>query len=279
MNRLQFTGHETFYCRTYWLKKGLDYLSKDGKFNDKAVVPLGVGKNMVSAIRFWLRAFGLLNTDDQANSFAELLFGENGLDPYCEDIGTLWLLHYSLVNRNYSSIYRLVFQDFRKQRVEFTREHLLAYLERYCTDKKYTYHKSSLRKDIGVFINNYITPKKGGIEDNFMGLLHELKLVNKLDKSGDWYKVAIGTKADLPPEIFLFALLDSFEASETLSIPNIQEVASIFALDSEGLKQKIDYIVNQHASSIVFTEDAGVSVLQFKTAIDRWEVLKNYYAA
>lgn len=279
MNRLQFTGHETFYCRSYWLKKGLDHLWKDGKFNDKAVVPLGVGKNMVSAIRFWLRAFGLLNTEDQANEFAELLFGENGLDPYCEDIGTLWLLHYSLVNRDYSSIYRLVFQDFRKQRVEFTREHLLTYLERYCTDKGFNYHTNSLKRDISVFISNYITPSKGGIEDNFMGLLHELKLVNQLEKSKDWYKVEIGTKTDLPPEIFLFALLNTYQDSETLSIPNIQEVASIFSLNSEGLKQKIDFIVNQYASSVVFTEDAGVSVLQFKTAIDRWEVLKAYYAA
>ncbi|MEM9884456.1 MAG: DUF4007 family protein [Bacteroidota bacterium] len=279
MKKLQFTGHETFYCRSYWLKKGLDHLWKDGKFNDKAVVPLGVGKNMVSAIRFWLRAFGLVDTEDRANEFAELLFGENGLDPYCEDIGTLWLLHYSLVNRDYSSIYRLVFQDFRKQRVEFTREHLLTYLERHCTDKDFTYHTSSLKRDISVFINNYITPSKGGIEDNFMGLLHELKLVNKLDKSGDWYKVEIGVKTDLPPEIFLFALLHTYQDSETLSIPNIQEVASIFALDSEGLKQKIDFIVKQYASSVVFTEDAGVSVLQFKTVIDRWEVLKTYYAA
>ncbi|MEL6942191.1 MAG: DUF4007 family protein [Bacteroidota bacterium] len=280
MGRLLFTGHETFYCRTYWLKKGLDHLWADEKFNDQAVVNLGVGKNMVFAIRFWLRAFGLLDKEDQPNELAELLFGEVGLDSYCEDIATLWLLHYSLVKTSYSSIYHLVFHDFRKQRIEFTRERLLDYLERYCTDRGVNFHTNSLKKDIGVFLNNYITPSKSkSIEDNFIGLLHELKLVERLDKSGGWYKIENGIKADLPYQIFLFALLDTFKDSETISIPQIQQLASTFTLDSDGLKMKIDAIVSNFSNAITFTEDAGVSVLQLKKPINRWEVLKDYYAA
>lgn len=279
MGKLQFTGHDTFYCRTYWLKKGLDHIWNNKKFDDKAVIQLGVGKNMVTAIRFWLRSFGLLDTQDQPNQFAEKLFGEGGFDAYCEDTATLWLLHYNLIKTDYSSIYRLVFQDFRKQRIEFTREHLLAYLERHCSDRNFTYHTSSLKKDIGVFLGNYIiSAKSSNVEDNFMGLLHELNLVSNLDKSGGWYRINTGKQVSLPYPIFLFAILDYFEQSETLSIPQIKELASIFALDSDGLKQKIDQITSNYSDSVVFTEDAGISVLQFKSSIDRWDVLKNYYA-
>lgn len=51
-NKLNFSGHESFYCRLLWLKKGYDYLKKDYKFSQPdGVVHLGVGKNMLSAIQ------------------------------------------------------------------------------------------------------------------------------------------------------------------------------------------------------------------------------------
>ena len=59
MIKISFSGHETFHCRNYWLKKGLDHIWSGQKFNDDAIINLGVGKNMVSSIRFWLRSFGL----------------------------------------------------------------------------------------------------------------------------------------------------------------------------------------------------------------------------
>ncbi|MCB9051029.1 MAG: DUF4007 family protein [Lewinellaceae bacterium] len=48
METLYFTGHDTFHCRNFWLKKGLDLLWNGGKFDEEAMVELGVGKNMVN---------------------------------------------------------------------------------------------------------------------------------------------------------------------------------------------------------------------------------------
>ena len=39
--KLTFTGHDKFYCRQYWLKKGLTHIESGKKFNDAAVVDLG----------------------------------------------------------------------------------------------------------------------------------------------------------------------------------------------------------------------------------------------
>ena len=84
--RYCFSGHESFPCKSMWLKKGYDYLVDRNRFTDPdAVVKLGVGKNMVQSIRFWLRAFGLLN-DDEATEIAHYLFDDrDGRDPYAED--------------------------------------------------------------------------------------------------------------------------------------------------------------------------------------------------
>lgn len=82
-----------------WLKKGYDFLLAGNSFSDiDSVAKLGVGKNMVTSIRFWLRAFGLSDTDKVTNIAEYLLNSETGRDPYTEDLNTLWLLHFMLVN-------------------------------------------------------------------------------------------------------------------------------------------------------------------------------------
>jgi hypothetical protein len=54
-----FARHETFAVRSGWLKKGFDAASDDEAIflDDDAPLRLGVGKNMVRAIRYWCHAF------------------------------------------------------------------------------------------------------------------------------------------------------------------------------------------------------------------------------
>ena len=43
MANLVFSGHETFHCRHYWLKKGVDFLAHGKSFKDElALLDLGV---------------------------------------------------------------------------------------------------------------------------------------------------------------------------------------------------------------------------------------------
>lgn len=63
-NKYTFSGHESFPCKSLWLKKGYDFVVGGNDFNSPdAVITLGVGKNMVASIRFWLRAFGVTEND------------------------------------------------------------------------------------------------------------------------------------------------------------------------------------------------------------------------
>ena len=58
---LKFSGHESFHCRPFWLKKGFDHIVSGKTFNDQAGVELGVGRNMIASIRFWMKAFDLID--------------------------------------------------------------------------------------------------------------------------------------------------------------------------------------------------------------------------
>lgn len=51
MSKLRFSGHDTFIVRTFWPKKGYDFIKNGGNFSaEDAVVDLGVGKNIYPAI-------------------------------------------------------------------------------------------------------------------------------------------------------------------------------------------------------------------------------------
>jgi hypothetical protein len=93
ITKYTFSGHDSFQCRQLWLKKGYDYVQEGKNFNDEdAVVQLGVGKNMVSSIRFWLKAFNIIDNKDIPTEFGKRLFdNENGYDPFLEDEASLWL--------------------------------------------------------------------------------------------------------------------------------------------------------------------------------------------
>jgi hypothetical protein len=223
MNRVSFSGHEKFHCRQLWLKKGYDFLQSGKKFSDDdAVVVLGVGKNMVNSIRYWIKAFDLVDENEEPNRFAHSLFGENGNDPYLEDEGSMWLLHYHLVTAGKASLYYFFFNEFRKERFEFTKEQLLGFLKRKCDERGMPVSLNSLNADIDVFLKTYLRPKTQSkdIEDDFSSVLIDTGLLQKLDKSGSelWYRVESKDRETIPVEILLYAISDQ-EAEITLISP------------------------------------------------------------
>jgi len=132
ITKFTFSGHDSFHCRQLWLKKGFDFVEERRNFNDEnAVIQLGVGKNMVSSIRFWLKAFNIIDQKENVTDFGKRLFDdENGYDPFLEDEASLWLLHYQLVKTGLVSIYSLVFDEFRKEKLFFDSSSFVNYVKR-----------------------------------------------------------------------------------------------------------------------------------------------------
>src|SRR5689334_61712 len=104
-----FARHETFAPRFGWLRKGFLAVNEDPEafLKEEAPITLGVGKNMVNAIRYWSKAFKLTvefarSRNSRANIAvptweAAWLLSEEGADPYLEDPASLWLLHWWLL--------------------------------------------------------------------------------------------------------------------------------------------------------------------------------------
>lgn len=285
MNKISFSGHEKFHCRQFWLKKGYDFLQEGRKFSDDdAVVALGVGKNMVNSIRYWMKAFDLVDENEQPNDFAHSLLSEKGTDPYLEDEGTLWLLHYRLVTAGNATLYAAFFNEFRKERIEFTKEQLLYFLKRKCDEWGVTVSDNSINADIDVFLKTYLRPKRKSrnFEDDFSGLLIDCDVVQELEKSGRdlWYLVESKERETFPVEILLYAILDQEAGNASISLRKLlndpNSVGMVFALNETGLMKKIDTITRQFPA-ITFSDDAGIRELQFAESFDKHAILTRYY--
>lgn len=285
ITKYTFSGHDSFQCRQLWLKKGYDYVQEGKNFNDEdAVVKLGVGKNMVSSIRFWLKAFNIIDNKDIPTEFGKRLFDdENGYDPFLEDEASLWLLHYQLVKNGFASIYSIIFNEFRKEKLFFNKETFVNYVKRIGeSNPDLNFNENTGAKDFIVFANLYKNdPESKDVEDSFSGILSEIELLKTTGKGKEEQFYIENTERDnLPEAVVLFTILDNPNYGNSISLNSLEfdlnSPGSIFALNRSGLINIISEIVSDF-KDITFTDQAGIKELQFKKKSDAYTILDKYY--
>lgn len=285
ITKYTFSGHDSFQCRQLWLKKGYDYVQDEKNFNDEdAVVQLGVGKNMVSSIRFWLKAFNIIDNKDIPTEFGKRLFDdENGYDPFLEDEASLWLLHYQLVKNSFASIYSIIFNEFRKEKLFFNKETFVNYVKRIGeSNSDFNFNENTVAKDFIVFANLYKNdPESKDVEDSFSGILSELELLKTIGKGKEeQFYIENAERDNLPEKVVLFTILDNSNYGNSISLNSLEfdlnSPGSIFALNRSGLMNKISEIVNGF-KYITFTDQAGIKELQLKQKVDPFTILDSYY--
>ena len=287
-SKLTFSGHDTFHCRHLWLKKGYEFIKQKRKFTDNdAVVHLGVGKNMVSSIRYWMKAFDLLDEKDELTTIAHKIFDDNGgWDPFLEDDATLWVLHHNLIKKSYATTYNWVFNELRKEKIQFSKKNYIDFINRKCqfNDIKLT-SLNTLNDDFGVFTKMYLRTdnQSRDKEDTFSGILTELDLVDEIEKGKDtFYVIENKDRDELPEDILLYAILsdDRFDRSVNVRSLEIEDnsLASIFALTRTSLINKIENLSkNKKYKFLKYSDHAGIKELQFDKRMDPLEILNTYY--
>ncbi len=218
-----FAGHQTFHPRFGWIKKGFDAASEDPEIFSRpdATVRLGVGKNMVDAIRFWCLSFRVLSRQPHPTfprqsiavptRIGEALLGESGLDPYVEDPSTLWVLHWLAVSPVTNlPVWWSAFNDFPA--VEFEEADLLRFcLEEAGSTTWSQPNESSVRKDVDCLLRMYSKKEARGrqtLDDLLDSPFRELGLVSPAPAARGAYRFNRGPKANLPALVVLYTALD-----------------------------------------------------------------------
>jgi len=292
MSIVRFSGHESFICKQLWPKKGFDFLNNGNNFNDSdAIVKLGVGKNMVLSIRYWMKSLGLIDENDSLTEVAKKILADDGFDPYLEDVGTIWLFHYFLVSKNYASIYNLVFNEFLKINNEFTKLGLHNHIKRISTNTiGSSYNEHTVNTDINVFIRNYMQPdhesKITSFEDEYSGLFLDLNLIKHLkrqdaeEQNKEYYIIERTERKSLPKEIFLYVVLDNMQSGNSISFNELvsgsNSVGNVFQLNRDGVYQKIEELISE-VGFLKFTHTAGIPLLTFTFKPNAQDILASYY--
>ena len=276
--RYTFSGHESFTCKTLWLKKGFDFINRDYNFNaPDAVVQLGVGKNMVASIRYWMRAFNMTKNDELTPLATYLLDTDKGKDPFIEDLGTLWLLHFMLVSSEEATLYNWLFVRLQKERKIFDRQNVVSFVHRLMVEdgKQSIYNENTVKKDIGVLLQNYVLPQKSKTLDDYSALLIDLDLIRTTD--GKTYIFNIEGKRQIPWEIFLYAIITMKRKDNTVSYDLLQDIGLMFCMNDMEVIDMCKTIESHKKNHVRYSDTAGIRQLQFIDELNSEDILNEYY--
>lgn len=283
-----FARHETFHPRYGWFRKAYEAAVYDpGAFTRKdATVELGVGKNMVKSIRFWGAAAKLIQDDPRSpnkrapgvvpTEFGRRLFdSENGWDPFMEDPGTLWLLHWQLLAPPcLLPAWWVALNQFHA--VEFD----AAELEAACLagiDSAGEWSRprpSSVRKDVTALLRTYAPAERSArtsIDDLLDCPLRELGLIAKSAATGR-YRFTMGAKPALPSAVVAYAALDfAVRTDPTRKTALLSRLASepgspgrAFKLTEDELADALRPAAAESQGSLALASPAGAAQLAWK---------------
>jgi hypothetical protein len=219
-----FSGHQSFSLRIAWLPKSVNAVA-EGKdpFRDPRVGTqlLGLGKNMVESLSYWVEFFGVIEFDDKLQpkltEFGKQLMGNNGLDPFLEDDQTLWLLHWkgtAAAPRKYFAWHWLFNLHYEH---EFTYADALREFKLYAEKLARPLSDTTVRQHLDVFLGTYVasTPDEGEVAEDLLdsplaslGLIRESDLRDASQGKNMAYVVDSGPKPTISDELFRYTLHD-----------------------------------------------------------------------
>lgn len=289
---MKFRAHDTFFIRKGWLNKGLRNVNADaGVFMGSKGNPmdvLGIGANMVKALRYWLQAVKLTSEPTSGRKtqkfteFGKIVF-EN--DPYIEEMGTLWLLHYQLAtNKNDATAWYYFFNEFKA--TEFTKEDFVKQLSNYIAMNGEEVSERSLEDDYNCIINTYVSrmksnPEKVQPESNIDCPFGELGLIDIANRKDKLYKKTMPKKDLIHPLVILAVIIDQAKGKKEIKISTIHNescnVSKIFNLDIITLTALLYKIELMGYIKVIRT--AGLDVIRITKDISFIECVRDYYTA
>jgi len=287
--KARFSGHDTFPLRYGWLFKAVNLLKNKGLLStadvsraSAAIAELGVGKNMVSAIRYWAENAQVISSGLKDREVVQApthlgyaLFDEFGADPFLEDIGSVWLIHW-LLNSSDDGLtaYRYFFaysttMYFEKGKLT---DDLVEAAVRLTGNSDVK--KATIKKDVDCFLNTYVGKAQriaetgaGKLdEDSFSSPLSELGLIK--DMGGGYFQCDFKAQESLPVNIFLFSLVSwaarqfklsgsvQFSFDEIYAKPH--SPGKVFRLSEKALGELLDRAVSMYPTEITWIDSQGL---------------------
>jgi hypothetical protein len=298
----RFSGHESFACRYAWLPKAYQELAAHPDTfadEDQAMVRLGVGKNMVRSIRFWVEVMGVAvptaGRSFEPTPFGRAVLAEDGFDPYLEDTRTLWLLHWNVAT-NKDPLFAWQFLLFSWPFGELTRSEALSALRRETRRLSAPHSDVTLGIHLDVFLHTYVPARttKGGPEQALDSPLAELELLHQVGERRDdgsgrrepSYAFRREPKPEVTTALFEYCLDDywrRFKKSDaTVTFRDVAmgpfSIGQVFKLPEDDVRCRLDVYALTDSAAPFRYQPSAVQGLVFRRDDDTRDFLAAVYA-
>jgi len=288
-SRGQFAGHETFPLRLLWLKKAYDAVGNGADartFQEQdAIARFGVGRNMAASIRYWALATGYFAERDKVIAPTPLgaaILADEGLDPYLEQAGTVWLAHWHVAST--PEMTTTAYYAFNLlSAIEFDPATLLDELFALVEDNGWRATRGTLKRDIEVFLRSYVRRGDTLNEDAAEPLLAELAIIREA-RLGGWYEFVRGPKPSLHDAVFAFALGDYWERSGGATTLTAEQICygpgspgRVFKLDEDSVITRLMRLDDLTGGAWQWVDTAGLRQVQRTAVFDPMTTLPLAY--
>lgn len=289
---MQINKHGSFYLRNGWPTKIIEAVNEHPYIFSpaselQAIDEIGVGRVMVKAMRYWAYVTGITIESKDAQGVLHKLsdLGNNILqyDLYCQDKGTLWLMHRNLA-RNYSdsTVWAWAFNSYGRK--TFSKDDFVTSFIAYVNTNHCSYKKAFIEKEFDCFKNTYVSDKKFDLkkildEDN-IPFFSPLGLIVYIG-NGKFEKQKIDSK-DIPSDIALYCILkdnkDHLQSQHQIDIDTLlngdMQIGRYMNLTYSSLLEVLQLLENEGKLSIV--NNFGYRYIQIDN-LDTDNLLYEYY--
>lgn len=286
---MKFRAYETFSIRKGWLHKGIAGIINDGRlFYYKDSTPmdrLGIGSNMVKALKYWLLATNLV-VEEYDGGRRHMVLTDIGQtiwdnDPYFQEIGTWQIIHYLLSsNKEMATSWYFIFNEFNV--TEFTKADFEESLKTFISEfeNESIPSERAISDDFECVLRTYFN-KNDEIdpESNMICPLTELGLLTITKE-----KTVVKTKSknqSLNSNIALAILINEAKKNNLneIRIADIEKapcnLGRTFNLDNISVSKILDQLRNVNAIKVIRT--AGLDVVKIRTNNTFVDCVIDYY--
>ena len=279
--KIRLQGHEKFALRDGWLTKGLSIIDKrpDAFLGSEGPDLFGIGNNMVKSLRYWMKAFKLIEENPGAGAkLSELgkIILQN--DVYLEKNFTLWILH-SQIAKNIAdaTTWYMFFNkcnviDMEKDEIE---KILYREISQYVMGQPFS--ENSLKNDVDVLLNMYSKNKvNNDPEDKSQSPFANLGLVKNTE---NLYSQTSPKRRDIDEWVVLYELAEMMRDKNEISTERVLNgtcgISHIYQVKPVLANELLDRL--DAAEYIRVDRTAGLDMIYRTKAFTTESVMADYY--
>ncbi|MEC3884847.1 DUF4007 family protein [Halobacillus sp. HZG1] len=271
---MAYGQHQSFYLRDRWLSKAIKQLRTDSRFfyDKEAFEKIGLGKNMVQSLRFWVVATNMVEeqTNDERKKVHHVTgFGDiiDRYDRHIQYYDTASLLHYHLSNeREPSTVWYWFFNLLDETAIskEELINHFITWVED--NEEKKISHKS-LKRDIDCLIKLYTSGENAqDPEEIIQSPINKVSLLS--ERNGVVYKKAPKSIEYLGLIALYYTLLDYCQKNDTFTV-SVEEIINreglwgkVFNMNRNLTIEALHLLTSHKRHPIIFTRTNNLDTVQ-----------------